>query len=207
MVTPKALARQLVKNMRKNSIHLVNRVLAPNLYRVQMPAGFMDHWWALLGELETEMAEHLHGAIERSGYLEITAPVRVELSESHEPGNHRPFVLCTFERPQKEPALLLPLSGMSPTHPFPLVKPVTVLGRGKADIKLPQDRTAISRQHARIYGPDDSFVIEDMNSVSGTFVNQRAVKDAPLKSGDIIAIGDITWRFETEKGMGDVAIS
>ena len=207
MITPKTLARLLVKNMRKSSMHLVNRVLAPNLYRVQMPSDFMDYWWALMGQLEYEMAEYLNEQIERSGYLELTAPVRVVITESHEPIRQRPLILSSFERPQRKPALLLPLAGMDPEHPLPLVKPVTILGRGEADIKLPEDKPFISRQHARIYGPDNNFVIQDMNSVSGTFVNQRPVKDAPLKAGDVIAIGDITWRFENEKGLDDVCIS
>ena len=131
MTTPKTLAKQLAKNMRHNSKHLVNRVLAPNLYRVQMPPEFIDHWWALLGKLENEMTEYLTEAIERSGYLELTAPVRVELCESQDPGIRRPLILSSFERPKKEPALLLTLAGMSPSNPYPLDKPVTVLGRGR----------------------------------------------------------------------------
>jgi type III secretion system YscQ/HrcQ family protein len=54
-----------------------------------------------------------------------------------------------------------------------------------SDIPLPLQ--SISRQHARIVERDDSFYIEDLHSVSGTFVNRRKLDAATpcvLGAGD-----------------------
>lgn len=54
-----------------------------------------------------------------------------------------------------------------------------------SDIPLPLQ--SISRQHARVVERDDSFYIEDLHSVSGTFVNRRKLDAATpcmLSAGD-----------------------
>lgn len=69
-----------------------------------------------------------------------------------------------------------------------------VIGRhSSAEIMLP-DRQ-ISRQHARIRRTAEAFVIQDLGSKNGTFVNGQAVT-APvsLKDGDVIQIG-LAYRF------------
>lgn len=65
----------------------------------------------------------------------------------------------------------------------------TILGRAvDADIQL-TDRLA-SRHHARITAKDGHFVIEDIDSHNGLFVNRRQVSSHVLSAGDVIRIGD-----------------
>jgi hypothetical protein len=45
--------------------------------------------------------------------------------------------------------------------------------------------------------------VEDLGSTNGTFVNgQRLVDAAPLRPGDVVAIGNATWRFESDSPAG-----
>lgn len=65
-----------------------------------------------------------------------------------------------------------------------------VIGRDAGN-NLALDHPAISRQHAEIIRqPDGSFVIRDLRSTNGTFVDgQRVVGSRPLARGSIIQVG------------------
>ncbi len=63
-----------------------------------------------------------------------------------------------------------------------------IIGRGPdSDIQL-NDSTA-SHSHALIDKEDGDFFLKDLGSTNGTFLNQKKVSEAELKSGDIILIG------------------
>ena len=65
----------------------------------------------------------------------------------------------------------------------------TVIGRGKeAQVRI--DDAGASRAHARfLETPDGSYVVEDLASTNGTFVDGKRVERAELHSGDRIHIG------------------
>ena len=77
------------------------------------------------------------------------------------------------------------------------------LGRGAFQIgrssknELPIDQESVSRHHARISaGHGRSYLIEDLGSTNGTFVNDEKVKDRhPLKDGDQIRVGRSILKF------------
>jgi len=72
---------------------------------------------------------------------------------------------------------------------------VYLIGRDGADIPLEDDK--VSRKHAEIglYGPD-AYVIRDLASTNGTYVNGRRVSEKiALTAGDTIRIGDTTLLF------------
>lgn len=69
------------------------------------------------------------------------------------------------------------------------------IGRAASnDITLPHN--SISRSHAEIESNHDSWVITDLRSANGVLVNGSPIERAQLKSGDVIALGDIKLRFE-----------
>jgi pSer/pThr/pTyr-binding forkhead associated (FHA) protein len=66
-------------------------------------------------------------------------------------------------------------------------RPVTI-GRAP-DNELAIDNLAVSNYHARIYGEAGRLVIEDLNSLNGTFVNDLRVERTTLRDGDLVQIG------------------
>lgn len=66
------------------------------------------------------------------------------------------------------------------------------------------DNLAVSGHHARIVWEGDHFVLEDNNSLNGTFVNNRRVNRVALKHGDVILIGKHTVSYwdEARRGTG-----
>ena len=57
------------------------------------------------------------------------------------------------------------------------------------DNDVPIDNLAVSNYHARVYVEAGSLVLEDLNSLNGTFLNDIRVERAMLKDGDAILIG------------------
>lgn len=75
-----------------------------------------------------------------------------------------------------------------------LVKEVPVgnrpVGIGRApDNDLPVDNLAVSNHHARVYFEAGRLIVEDLDSLNGTFVNDLRVERATLHDGDSIWIG------------------
>ena len=67
------------------------------------------------------------------------------------------------------------------------------------DLVLDDDR--VSRHHARIFSDGESFLIEDLRSQTGTWVDRVRVREAWLRSGCTLRLGGTTLRFSvvTEK--------
>ena len=71
---------------------------------------------------------------------------------------------------------------------------VTIIGREPGvDLLLPSD--GVSRHHARLTHTEDGWLLEDLWSRNGTFVNRRRVRRKPLADGDRIEICDFTLTF------------
>lgn len=68
--------------------------------------------------------------------------------------------------------------------------PTTTIGRASTNaVPLVHDKE-ISRQHAIVSQQGQQYVIQDQNSLNGTFVNdQAAIGPHPLKNGDVILVG------------------
>ena len=62
-----------------------------------------------------------------------------------------------------------------------------------ADIRVFDD--AASRQHAVVVREGDDYVVQDLGSTNGTFVNGRRVERHVLRSGDEVAIRDMRLLF------------
>lgn len=80
-------------------------------------------------------------------------------------------------------------------------KPIT-LGRGKdADITIHDEKA--SRLHCGIKDENGVFILRDLRSKNGTFVNEEQVDHVELKSGDRIRIGAVVLRVRDENDTLD----
>jgi pSer/pThr/pTyr-binding forkhead associated (FHA) protein len=80
---------------------------------------------------------------------------------------------------------------------YPLSQGVLTIGR-LPDNLIQVDNLAVSGHHAKIYWETDHYVVEDNNSLNGTFVNNRRVSKVVLKNGDEVLIGKHTIVFNDE---------
>jgi pSer/pThr/pTyr-binding forkhead associated (FHA) protein len=66
-------------------------------------------------------------------------------------------------------------------------RPISI-GRSP-DNDLPVDNPAVSNHHAKVYYEGARLVVEDLDSLNGTFVNELRVERAMLHDGDKIWVG------------------
>lgn len=81
----------------------------------------------------------------------------------------------------------------------------TNIGRDGARNDIVVDDLTVSRQHATIRFENGRFVLYDLASASGTFVNGRRIQKLTLLDGDTIQMGEAVFVFlevRLEKGEG-----
>lgn len=69
-----------------------------------------------------------------------------------------------------------------------------VIGRSPRNATLLIDDRTLSREHARLFGDEDSLYIEDLGTTNGTRVNGRDLvsgKPVPVKQGDTLELGAV----------------
>jgi Inner membrane component of T3SS, cytoplasmic domain len=84
-----------------------------------------------------------------------------------------------------------------------LSKNETTIGRAEScDIGLFGDN-AIERQHARIQLKDNQYLLADLETPGGTYLNDKPVrKPMPLRNGDAIRVGNSVLRFGERQKRG-----
>ncbi len=77
---------------------------------------------------------------------------------------------------------------------FPLVLPVVNIGR-RLDNQLIIDDPRISRNHAQLRTIKGRYVVFDLNSTGGTFVNGQRTSQSVLYPGDVISLAGVALIF------------
>lgn len=75
---------------------------------------------------------------------------------------------------------------------------VTTIGR-KPDNDIVIDNQAVSGHHALIKAEGDKFLLEDLSSLNGTYLNSSKISKAELYNKDVVLIGVHTLEFFSEK--------
>jgi pSer/pThr/pTyr-binding forkhead associated (FHA) protein len=81
-------------------------------------------------------------------------------------------------------------SGPTPGVIFPLEGDQLIIGRDPSNSVAIND-AEISRKHSRLTFQGGKYVLEDLGSTNGTFVNgQRLAGQVVLKPGDVVSLGE-----------------
>lgn len=87
---------------------------------------------------------------------------------------------------------------------FAVTLPI-VVGRGK-EASFPLLHRLVSRAHCRLYEENGKTVVEDLKSLNGTFVNNRRIQEpTTLAFGQLLTIGDVTFRVMQDGGAAKAA--
>jgi pSer/pThr/pTyr-binding forkhead associated (FHA) protein len=78
-----------------------------------------------------------------------------------------------------------------------LAQSVVSIGR-LPDNVIQIDNLAVSGHHAKVYWDAGKYVVEDIDSLNGTYVNDVRVTRQPLKDGDKVLIGKHSLEFKDE---------
>jgi pSer/pThr/pTyr-binding forkhead associated (FHA) protein len=110
-------------------------------------------------------------------------------------GEISPVIIEELRKIRKGSAGLIELKGPSIGEKFLIKRDVLTIGRSSdSDILL--DDITVSRQHALIEKIPDGFLIKDLESLNGTYLNGEIINEAVLlKKGDKIQIGKYIFLF------------
>lgn len=181
----------------------VNRVLAPDTFIIFLPSVLLDRFENRPDTVEI-LAEYLSQAAQEAGFVFRSAP-SVRILPAPETDNSQIQVVAEFSldrsgqtaslgMPQPQSAESSAFLIVDGTSLFPLSETVTNIGR------LPENHLAIqdgrvSRRHAQIRLVRTQFMIFDLDSSGGTFVNGRRIAQCALQPGDVISLAGVPLVF------------
>ena len=124
-------------------------------------------------------------AEDRDGFTTTVEMVRVNLAENV---------------PVRERAYLQILSPQERKHLIELGAQDIVIGRSpECDIRFVVEN--VSRRHARVFFHNEEFMIEDLESTNGLFVNGVKVVRCALRNNDQIELGGVRLLFHEENRL------
>ncbi len=174
----------------------------PNLYRLCVHPGYAE----ALRETPAFMAELtnlLHQAILEAGWnLSGPLQLRIEPDQRLAPGEIEVLAQDSLENLSPTHGLRLALEANGDTPPsgaflivngvtvFPLEQGVINIGR-RPDNQLVIDDARISRLHAQLRLVRGRYVLFDLGSTGGSFVNGRRIHQHELHPGDVISLAGL----------------
>jgi pSer/pThr/pTyr-binding forkhead associated (FHA) protein len=81
---------------------------------------------------------------------------------------------------------------------FPITRKFMIVGRGvEADITI--NEPTVSKKHAQLTSFDSGFLLKDLDSSNGTFINNQRIQEAYLGDGDLVTFGEAKFIFSFPK--------
>ena len=109
-----------------------------------------------------------------------------EEAEGHAPSGPETGVASLIELDQVE--------GTAGRRMHDIDDEVVTVGRGQ-ESSIFLDDVTVSRKHAEILRGERGFLIRDVGSLNGTYVNRVRVDSVDLRNGDEIQVGKYRFRF------------
>ncbi|MFH1551052.1 MAG: FHA domain-containing serine/threonine-protein kinase [Planctomycetota bacterium] len=88
-------------------------------------------------------------------------------------------------------AKLVVESGVDKGREYSLKSSATLIGGRESGVEMRISDSLASRQHFKIENRNDEFILTDLQSTNGTYLNGKSVTQARLRIGDRIRVGEI----------------
>lgn len=184
-------------------------IYAPNVYTIQVHPGGLLYWQTDPRILE-RVANELYQTARDEGLQFHNEPV-LRLAANPDLSPQHVHVLASYtDEPMADTAALKnptvdPEKPVESTPPnaflivngvdtFPLRGPVTNIGR-RLDNHLSIDDPRVSRRHAQLRVIRGQFILFDLNSTGGTYVNGQRISQINLNPGDVISLAGVALIF------------
>jgi hypothetical protein len=199
---PLEVYRALWRALESGRVVSAGRVYAPNRLTATLNPGDMAHLQGLQQRLEAELGQQLAEEAEAQGWsCGALVIVRLRVAEDVRVGSVK-ATATVDESPL--PAALTVLAGGESGAVYE-VRPGCLVGRAaECDVRLGDE--AISRHHCRLDWTFEGYLVTDLGSRNGTFVNDVQVNTHVLADADTLRAGFTTVRFAYDPGrawMGD----
>ena len=199
-----AVIRQLAETISTHTTEMDGKKFAPNVFRLATHPGDIATWQ------EPRLLDAFKETIQAVGReselsfrapptLEIFAdsglkPGQVQISASHrddslEPTNHISQNEVASPGESHVPANAYVI--LDGRKVLPLQQAVINIGR-RLENQLVIDDPRVSRTHAQLRAINGRYVIFDLNSTGGTFINGQRMSQSVLYPGDVISLAGVT---------------
>src|SRR4051812_7799984 len=103
-------------------------------------------------------------------------------------------VIVPSERMRQARPVLVVIAGAELGRTLDLANGDVDIGRDEG-VSLRIDSDAVSRRHASIHKVGFAYLLADLGSTNGTFVNDQRIKGHTLAEGDQIRIGKVVLKY------------
>jgi hypothetical protein len=198
------LAREFATAVQSNLTIKEHKQLAPNAYALAVSPTSL-HEWQQDHRLLEGLAHILNLVTIELGFTLTTTPsITIVTDQTLPPGEirvvarHRTGKLNETQAvPQTGELTEIPRNAfliIGGTRVFALDKPTINLGR-RADNHIVIDDPRVSRYHAQLRVIRNRFVLFDLNSTGGTYVNGQRVTQTILYPGDVLSLAGLPLIF------------
>ena len=207
----KELASRLVDAMQAGvRIQPSGEIVAPNLYTLIIHPNQSMNFQRNSALLE-ELAQTLQDSAGEIGLSFLSPPVlRIAEDENVPPRRCHVVAQISIENLAQTSDMVAEVPPNAPTVPanaflivdgtriFSLTQSVINIGR-RSDNQLVIDDGRISRVHAQLRAIKGRFVLFDLDSKAGTFVNGQRIHQCVLYPGDVISLAGVPLVFGQEE--------
>ena len=193
-IRPIELGRRLIREMDDHrTVDVKGQRVVPNDFQILLAAddhaGFAD----IEDALRTELVEAVREYAREEGY-HFMGPVVVDLRVDNSLKAGRFGITSQIKQGEagRRPGTIVMPSG----ERVALNDGRNLIGR-LSDCRIMINDGNTSRHHAEIHRSGSGFVITDLGSTNGTYLNgERLTTDRRISDGDIITVGSVNLRFE-----------
>jgi hypothetical protein len=212
------IAQQLAAVMHANLKEETGTSQAPNLYVIIAHPSTLTRWHAK-PRLLKELATALYVAGKEAGFLfkikpmvTTTADINMSLEELRVIASFSDESVATTQGISLSPridssARNIPRNAfliMNGSRIISLNRSIINLGR-RLDNHIVIDDPRVSRAHAQLRILKNRFVLFDLNSSGGTFVNGQRTSQSVLNPGDVISLAGVSLVFGQDLPAGSVS--
>lgn len=180
----------------------VGRIVAPNDFSIRLsPEDYTRFEKAGIEVVASEVAQAALDHAQSEQYI-LSGSVVVSISEDETLQVGQIETDAQTQAAGAAPAFDMKASAQAPIveiggRMWRLVKETTVLGRGQ-DCDIVIDDSSVSRRHAEIRITPGAYLLTDLSSTNGTFVEGHKITACQLVDGNEVTLGRTSFMFWTE---------
>jgi pSer/pThr/pTyr-binding forkhead associated (FHA) protein len=202
------IVQKLAAAIQQNSITVNGEVVIPDVYTLVVNPNTGNTW--LDENLLAVILHSISAVAQEAGFkftisptVTITSDERIQINDVDILTSHRIETMSETNATPLDTGSLDRAAEKIPENSFlivegvkiyPLSLPVVNIGR-RLDNQLVIDDPRVSRNHAQLRAIKGRFVVFDLNSTGGTFVNGQRTSQSVLYPGDVISLAGVALIF------------
>lgn len=216
---PVTIARRLVRAMEDEQTISAGKIFVPNVYRIGLNSATLEHFVSFKDPLQDELAAYLMEEADKRGFHFVGRPhvtlqpdpevaagrlrIHTALAGGSPPGADELQMTQALRAeeidgvpPLQRDAARESLALVANERIIALADPPVSIGRS-LDNDVILQYPSVSRHHAQVIFRHGRWLLRDLGSTHGSWVNGHRIQECILRAGDVVSLGDAVlevWR-------------